>query len=88
MMSFSKVLPTFSSETVVDEPQLSSRSKFSMILSSSSTVLPLVGLMLTNEFTLLDELADVSGVAMNAVFSTDGPDFMGSKRRVEPRDLT
>jgi hypothetical protein len=34
-----------------------------MILSSSSTVLSFVGLMLTGEFTLLDEPTDVSGVA-------------------------
>jgi hypothetical protein len=59
-----------------------------MISSSSSTVLPFVGLMLTGEFTSLDEPTDVSGVATIAVFPADGPDFIGSERRTEHRDPT
>jgi hypothetical protein len=61
-----------------------------MIFSSSSIVFPLlfVGLMLTSEFTLLDEPAEVSEVASIAFFPADGPKFIGFERRTEPRDPT
>jgi hypothetical protein len=47
-----------------------------MILSSSFTVLPFVGLMLTGKFTSLDEPTEVSEVAAIAVFPVDGPKFI------------
>jgi hypothetical protein len=59
-----------------------------MISSSSSTVLLFAGLMLTGEFTSLDETTKVSEVAAIAVFLADGPEFIGSERRTEPRDPT
>jgi hypothetical protein len=46
-----------------------------MILSSSSTVLPFVGLMLTDEFTSLDESTEVSEVAVIAVFLPTDPNL-------------
>jgi hypothetical protein len=51
-----------------------------MISLSYSTVSPLDGLMLTSEFTSLDEPTDASGVAAIAVLPTEGPDFIGSER--------
>jgi hypothetical protein len=59
-----------------------------MISSSSSTAFPFVGLMLTGEFTLLDDPTNASGVVMMVVSLADGPDFTGSERRAEPRDPT
>jgi hypothetical protein len=44
-----------------------------MISSSSSTVLPFAGLMLTGEFTSLDEPTDISEVATIAVFPPIDP---------------
>jgi hypothetical protein len=38
-----------------------------------------VGLMLTDEFTLLDELTEVRDVATAAVFPTDGPKISDRK---------
>jgi hypothetical protein len=51
-------------------------------------VLYFVDLMLIDEFTSLDEPADVSVVAMIAAFAADGPDFIGFARRAEHIDLT
>jgi hypothetical protein len=45
-----------------------------------------VGLKLTGEFTSLEEPTDDSDIAVDAVFSTDGPDLVGSERRIIPRD--
>jgi hypothetical protein len=44
--------------------------------------------MLTGEFTSLDEPTKVSVVATIVVVPADEPDFIGSERRIEPRDLT
>jgi hypothetical protein len=41
---------------------------------------------LTGEFTLLEEPTDDSDIAIVVVFPTDGSDFIGSKRRIEPRN--
>jgi hypothetical protein len=46
-----------------------------MILSSSSIVLPFPGLMLTVNFTPLDEPTDVSDVAAIAVFLPTDPNL-------------
>jgi hypothetical protein len=43
-------------------------------------MLPFVDLMLTGEFTSLDEPTDIFGVATIAVFPADRPDFIGSQR--------
>jgi hypothetical protein len=51
-------------------------------------MLPFVGLMLTGKFTLLDEPTEDSEVVAIAVFPADGPEFIGSERRTEPRDPT
>jgi hypothetical protein len=48
-----------------------------MISLSSSTVFPLVGVMLTGEFTSLDEPSEVVAVA---VYLVDVPEFIGSDR--------
>jgi hypothetical protein len=45
-------------------------------------------LKLTGEFTSLEEPIDDYDLAANAVFSADGPEFIGSERRVQPRDPT
>jgi hypothetical protein len=50
-------------------------------------LLLIVGLMLTGEFTSLDEPIKVSEFDVVAVFPTDGPKFFGLERRIEPRDL-
>jgi hypothetical protein len=47
-----------------------------------------IGLKLTGEFTSLEEPADDSDLAVNAVFSADGPDFVGFERRIDPREPT
>jgi hypothetical protein len=39
-------------------------------------MLPFVGLMLTGEFTSLDEPTEVSEVAAIAVYTTDRPEFI------------
>jgi hypothetical protein len=59
-----------------------------MISSSSSTVLSLffIGLKLTGEFTSQEEPTEVSDFAAEAICSADGPKFIGSERRTEPRD--
>jgi hypothetical protein len=62
MKSFSKMLSIFSLATVSVESDDSSRSSFSMIFLSSSTVSPFAGLMLTGGFTSLDDLANASVV--------------------------
>jgi hypothetical protein len=41
---------------------------------------------LTGEFTLLEEPTDDSDIAIDVVFSADGTDFVGSDRRIEPRE--
>jgi hypothetical protein len=58
-----------------------------MILSSSSTVSSIfsVGLKLTGEFTSLEEPTYDSELAADAVFPADGPEFIESERRIEPR---
>jgi hypothetical protein len=43
---------------------------------------------LTYEFTLLEEPTDDSDIDAIAVFPADGPDFIGSERRVEPKEPT
>jgi hypothetical protein len=43
---------------------------------------------LTSEFTSLEEPTDDSNTVIVLVSLTDGPDFTGSKRRIEPKDLT
>jgi hypothetical protein len=45
-----------------------------------------IGLKLTGKFTSLEEPTDDSDLAVDAVFPADGPEFIGSKRRTEPRD--
>jgi excinuclease UvrABC helicase subunit UvrB len=47
-----------------------------------------IGLMLTGEFTLLDETTEVSEVTAIAVFLADRPKFIRSERRTELRDPT
>jgi hypothetical protein len=86
MKSFSKMLSIFPLAIVSVEPDDSSRSRLSMIFLSSSTVSPFADLMLTSEFTSLDEPTDASGVAAIAAFPADGPDFIGAERQTEPRD--
>jgi hypothetical protein len=44
--------------------------------------------MLTGEFTSLDEPTEVVDVAMATVFSADGPEDIGSERRIELGDPT
>jgi hypothetical protein len=41
---------------------------------------------LTGEFTLLEEPTDDSDIAIDVVFSADGTDFVGSDKRIEPRE--
>jgi hypothetical protein len=43
---------------------------------------------LTGEFTLLEEPTDDFDIVADAVFSPDGPDFVGSERRVIRKDST
>jgi hypothetical protein len=43
---------------------------------------------LTGEFTSLEEPTDDSDIAIVAVFAADGSDFVGSQRRIEPKELT
>jgi hypothetical protein len=43
---------------------------------------------LTCEFTLLEEPTDDSDIDAIAVFPADGPDFVGSERRIEPKEPT
>jgi hypothetical protein len=59
-----------------------------MISLSPSAVFPSVGLTLTGEFASLDDPTDGSGIAVVVLSLIDGPNFVGSKRRVEPRDPT
>jgi hypothetical protein len=64
-------------------PDDSSSYRFSMILSSSSTVFLFVGLVLTDKFALVDEPTDASRFAVIVVSLADGPDSVRSERRVE-----
>jgi hypothetical protein len=41
---------------------------------------------LTGKFTSLEELTDVFHIAAVVVFPADGSDFIGSERRIEPKD--
>jgi hypothetical protein len=43
---------------------------------------------LTGEFTSLEEPSDDSDIATVSGSLADGPDFVGSERRIEPSDLT
>jgi hypothetical protein len=43
-------------------------------------------LKVTGEFTSLEEPTDDSDLATDAVFPVDRPEFIGSERRIEPRD--
>jgi hypothetical protein len=43
---------------------------------------------LTYEFTSLEELTDDSDIAAIVVFPADRPDFVGSERRIEPKEPT
>jgi hypothetical protein len=53
------------------------------VSSIFSVVVKLIG-----EFTSLEEPIDDSDIAAVAVFPADGPDFVGSERRIEPREPT
>jgi hypothetical protein len=59
-----------------------------MISSSSSNVLYnfSVDLKLASEFTSLEEPADDSDLAADAVFTVDGSEFIRSERQIEPKD--
>jgi hypothetical protein len=61
-----------------------------MISSSSLIVHPVVsiGVKLTGEFISLEEPTDKSDITADAVSSADGPDFIGSDRRIELREPT
>jgi hypothetical protein len=59
------------------------------MISSCSSIVPsifFVGLRLTYEFTSLEEPTDDSDLAAHVVFPADEPEFIGSERRVVPRD--
>jgi hypothetical protein len=43
---------------------------------------------LTGEFTSLEEPTNYSDIVAVTVFPVDGPDFVGSERRIEPREPT
>jgi hypothetical protein len=43
---------------------------------------------LTGEFASPEEPTDVYDIAAVAVFLADGPDFIGSERRTEPKEPT
>jgi hypothetical protein len=77
----------FSSEFDSCLPDDSSRSKLSMISSSTLAVF-FVDLTLTGEFSSLDEPTDASMVVVFVISFADGPDSIGSERRVEPRGPT
>jgi hypothetical protein len=47
-----------------------------------------VDVKLTDEFTSLEEPTDESDITADAVFCVNGPDFVGSDRRTEPKELT
>ena len=47
-----------------------------------------VAVRLTGEFTLLEEPTDDSNVVILSALLADGPDFIGSERRVEPEGPT
>jgi hypothetical protein len=61
------------------------------MISSSSLVASLIFsviVRLTDEFISLEEPTDDSDIVADVVFSTDGPGFVGSERRVVPKDPT
>jgi hypothetical protein len=41
---------------------------------------------LTGEFTLLEEPTDDPDIVIVLILLADGPNFVGSERRVEPKD--
>jgi hypothetical protein len=43
---------------------------------------------LTGEFTSLEEPTDDSDISIIAVFPADGSDFVGSERRIDPKEPT
>jgi hypothetical protein len=43
---------------------------------------------LAGEFTTLEEPTDDSDIAIVVVFPTDGSDFVGSERRIKPKEST
>jgi hypothetical protein len=43
---------------------------------------------LTYEFTSLEESTDDFDIAAIVVFLADGPDFVASERRIEPKEPT
>jgi hypothetical protein len=43
---------------------------------------------LTGEFTSLEEPTDDSDIAIVMVFPTDGSDFVGFERQIEPKEPT
>jgi hypothetical protein len=63
---------------------------FAMILLSSSIVSSIffVDVKLIDEFISLEKSTDDSDIAADTVFLTDGPDFIGSERRIDPREPT
>jgi hypothetical protein len=68
----------------------SAKSSFSMVSSSSlilSSIFSIV-VKLIGEFISLEEPTYESDVAIVAVFSADGPDFVGSERRIDPKEPT
>jgi hypothetical protein len=69
-------------------PIISMKTKFSLILSSRSTMLSLLsaGLMLTSEFASLEEPMEVFEVAVVAGSLDNRPERNGSRRQRVPRD--
>jgi hypothetical protein len=57
-------------------------SSSSLILSSIFSIV----VKLTGEFTSLEEPTDDSDMAIVVVFSADGSDFIGSERRIYPKE--
>jgi hypothetical protein len=59
-----------------------------MISSSYSIVhfVVFIGVKLTSKPTSLEEPTDDSDIAAVVVFSADRPNFVGSERRIEPRE--
>jgi hypothetical protein len=61
------------------------------MVSSSSLILSsifFVVVKLTGEFTSLEELTNDYDNTAVVVFPVDAPDFVGSERRIEPREPT
>jgi hypothetical protein len=70
--------------------EISSKSRFSMISLSSSILSFILSIVakLTGKFTSLEEPTDDSDIAIGAVLLADRSDFIGSERRIDPKELT